>query len=78
MAAFERCLSGSRVTRHSHLARACRVSPTDQGTCAGLSRWGTVPSCVSGSLAATRQLTGEVECTSRTKRSARPVPAGPH
>eukprot|EP00966_Prymnesium_polylepis_P187845 4354834-Prymnesium_polylepis.2 len=24
-------------------------SPTDQGTCAGLSRWGTAPSCVSGS-----------------------------
>jgi hypothetical protein len=23
-------------------------SPTDQGTCAGLSRWGTAPSCVSG------------------------------
>ena len=29
-------------------------------------------------LAATRQLTGEAECTSRTERSARPVPAGPH
>ena len=29
-------------------------------------------------LAATRQLTGESECTSRTTRSASPVPAGPH
>eukprot|EP00966_Prymnesium_polylepis_P162998 3766965-Prymnesium_polylepis.1 len=28
---------------------AC-VSPTDQGICAGLSRRGTVPSCVSGSI----------------------------
>eukprot|EP00966_Prymnesium_polylepis_P189995 4402692-Prymnesium_polylepis.1 len=25
-------------------------SPTDQGMCASLSRWGTVPSCVSGSI----------------------------
>eukprot|EP00966_Prymnesium_polylepis_P218274 5052253-Prymnesium_polylepis.1 len=25
-------------------------SPTDQGRCADLSRWGTVPSCVSGSI----------------------------
>eukprot|EP00966_Prymnesium_polylepis_P065154 1512298-Prymnesium_polylepis.1 len=25
-------------------------SPTDQGTCAGLSRRGTAPSCVSGSM----------------------------
>eukprot|EP00966_Prymnesium_polylepis_P096360 2233042-Prymnesium_polylepis.1 len=25
-------------------------SPTDHGTCAGLSRWGTAPSCVSGSM----------------------------
>eukprot|EP00966_Prymnesium_polylepis_P302288 6984114-Prymnesium_polylepis.1 len=25
-------------------------SPTDQGILAGLSRWGTAPSCVSGSI----------------------------
>eukprot|EP00966_Prymnesium_polylepis_P175173 4053392-Prymnesium_polylepis.1 len=25
-------------------------SPTDQGICAGLSLWGTAPSCVSGSI----------------------------
>eukprot|EP00966_Prymnesium_polylepis_P308871 7137336-Prymnesium_polylepis.1 len=25
-------------------------SPTDQGICAGLSRWGIAPSCVSGSI----------------------------
>ena len=28
----------------------CLCSPTDQGICAGLSRWGTVPSCVSGGI----------------------------
>eukprot|EP00966_Prymnesium_polylepis_P069146 1606786-Prymnesium_polylepis.1 len=37
-------------------------------------QYSTPPQSLYSHLAATRQLTGEAECTSRTKRSARPVP----
>eukprot|EP00966_Prymnesium_polylepis_P016684 384566-Prymnesium_polylepis.2 len=35
-------------TANEHDAHAHVHSPIDQGICAGLSRWGTAPSCVSG------------------------------
>eukprot|EP00966_Prymnesium_polylepis_P281291 6499479-Prymnesium_polylepis.1 len=50
---------------------AC-VSPTDQGICAGLSRWGTVSSCVSGSIAASRRTIGRGHaCSARRDPTSR-------
>eukprot|EP00966_Prymnesium_polylepis_P083073 1924100-Prymnesium_polylepis.1 len=49
---------------------AC-VSLTDQGTCAGLSRWGAAPSCKSGPGAMTRSLDKFRPKTARNEHAAR-------
>eukprot|EP00966_Prymnesium_polylepis_P039860 925352-Prymnesium_polylepis.1 len=51
-------------------------SPTDQGTCAGLSRWGTEPSCVSGSITCTAEARGGRQ-TALSRRAAGCVPPRP-
>eukprot|EP00966_Prymnesium_polylepis_P064173 1487875-Prymnesium_polylepis.1 len=57
-------------------------SPTDQGICAGLSRWGPAPSCVSGSMHARTAAEGAVNTClllvdTPSLRSLRSFPGAP-
>ena len=49
---FRVCLSRrmSLTPAHERMMHTPLYSHTDQGICAGPSRWGTAPSCVSGSI----------------------------